>query len=282
MQTRGYQHVYLSPHLDDVVLSCGGVIHAQARAGEGALVVTFFAASPEDDELTPFARELKLRWGDAPDPVGLRRAEDLAALRSVGAEGLHLPYADCVYRYDPTTRQAYYPDEGAIFGAIHPAEGGWDRDLLAAFRDAVGDLAGATIYAPLGAGHHVDHLLVRRVGFALLLEGQQVLFYEDYPYADRSEVVHAALQALPGECWSRERRALAEEDVRAKVRAVSCYASQLNTFWRDAQGRADVRAMETALRAYASADGQGGYAERFWRLAPVCAATLRSSSDSCH
>ncbi|MBN1399761.1 MAG: PIG-L family deacetylase [Anaerolineae bacterium] len=282
MQARRHQHIYLSPHLDDVVLSCGGALHAQTRAGERALVATFFAASPQDDEATAFARELKARWGSGPDPVALRRAEDLAALRVLAVDGLHLPYADCVYRHDPSTGEAYYPDEPSIFGAIHRAESGWDRDLTAAFLDAVGDLSGATIYAPLGAGHHVDHLLVQRVGFALLLEGQRVLFYEDYPYADSPEVLRAALQILPGECWSRERRGLREENLQAKIDAVACYASQINTFWKDAQGRADLAAMRCALRAYARVDSRDGYAERLWRLAPGCAAELRSSSDPSH
>jgi LmbE family N-acetylglucosaminyl deacetylase len=282
MQAQRYQHIYLSPHLDDVVLSCGGEIHAQARAGERALVVTFFAASPQDDELTPFARELKARWGHAPDPVVLRRAEDLAALQVVGADACHLPYADCVYRHDSSTGEAYYPDEASIFGAIHRAEAEWDRDLLAAFRKVVGDLAGATVYAPLGAGHHVDHLLVRRVAFALLLGGEEVLFYEDYPYADRPEVVQDALQALPGECWSRERRTLHEENLRAKTDAVACYASQINTFWKDAQGRADLEAMRRALLAYVRVGSRNGYAERLWRLAPACVAGLRALSDPSH
>ena len=38
------KHVYLSPHLDDAVLSCGGAIHRAGAAGEAVLVITVFAA----------------------------------------------------------------------------------------------------------------------------------------------------------------------------------------------------------------------------------------------
>ena len=31
-QIGGYQHIYLSPHLDDAVLSCGGTMAAQRAA----------------------------------------------------------------------------------------------------------------------------------------------------------------------------------------------------------------------------------------------------------
>ena len=54
-----YPHVYLSPHLDDAVLSCGGLIHRQVVAGQRPLVVTIFAGTPPVDvELSDFARFL--------------------------------------------------------------------------------------------------------------------------------------------------------------------------------------------------------------------------------
>ena len=42
-----YNHVYLSPHLDDIALSCAGRIAAQVAAGELVLVVTVFSGSLE-------------------------------------------------------------------------------------------------------------------------------------------------------------------------------------------------------------------------------------------
>jgi LmbE family N-acetylglucosaminyl deacetylase len=264
MDAQGPQHVYLSPHLDDVVLSCGGTIYRQVRAGERVLVVTFFAGSPEDDSLTAFARELKARWGGAEDPVAVRRREDLAALAVLGAEGLHLPFLDCVYRQDPRTGEALYPQEESIFGEVHPAEAGWHRELLAALEARLGSLDGAKMYAPLTVGHHVDHILVQRLAFALLRRGAQVLFYEDYPYAGDTQAVEAVLRTWPELCWSSETLFFSEEALRAKQEAIARHASQISTFW------ANLEDMRRAVRAQALRVGGAGYAERFWWIRSGC------------
>jgi LmbE family N-acetylglucosaminyl deacetylase len=270
MSTQPYTYIYLSPHLDDAVFSCGGAIATQVRAGERVLVVTVFAATPLDPDLTPFTRELKARWGGASDPVAVRRQEDLSALRVLGAQGLHLPYADCVYRFDPATSEAFYPDETSIFADVHPAEATWHLNLLGALRAAVPGLDQARLYAPLTAGHHVDHLLVHSMGLALERQGAQVAFYEDYPYASDAEAIRAALERLPGACWDKEILFFGETEMRAKTDAVACHASQITTFWRDEAGRAYLAGMQRALRNYALQVGTGQYAENVWHLAETC------------
>jgi len=257
-----YQHIYLSPHLDDVVLSCGGLIATQTQAGERVLVVTFFAASPANDTPTAFARELKERWGGAEDPVAVRRAEDLAALHVLGAEGWHLPFTDCVYRLDAQTGEAYYPTVEAIFADLHPAEAAWSAVLRDAFLAHIGPLAGTRLYAPLTVGHHVDHLLVQGMALDLLAGGHEVLFYEDYPYAGDAEAIAAVLQRWPADCWTAQTVYLDAAAVRAKGDAVACHASQISTFW---SGTDEMRA---ALRAQALRVGEGRPAERYWWLHP--------------
>ena len=266
MKTRPYTHIYLSPHLDDVVLSCGGAIYEQVQAGGKVLVASFFAGSPADGELTPFTRELKERWGGARDPVAVRRQEDLDALHVLGAAGLHLGFVDCVYRYaevqsDPPEHLAYYPTREHIFGSVHPHEAGWHRELGAALLAQMGpaSLDAAVCYAPLAAGHHVDHILVQRVAFLLLERGLRVLFYEDYPYAGDSRIVGEALAEHPGQPWGVQTVFLGEEALRAKGGAVACYTSQISTFW------ASPKEMRQALRSWALAVGRGRYAENYWQ-----------------
>jgi LmbE family N-acetylglucosaminyl deacetylase len=264
MIEHAYDTICLSPHLDDVVLSCGGMIHALAQRGARVLVATFFAGSPPDDAITPFALELKERWGNAEDPVAVRREEDQAAVRAIGAEALHLPYLDCVYRQDASGQVAYYPTVEHIFADVHPAEADLPQRLLADLEARLPHTAHATVYAPLTAGHHVDHILVLRMALAMLKRGHKVLFYEDYPYAGNAKVVEAALAPWPGHCWKRQTIFLGEADLRAKGRAVACYASQISTFWQNTQE------MEEALRAQALAVGHGQYGENLWQLIPEC------------
>jgi LmbE family N-acetylglucosaminyl deacetylase len=92
-----YAHVYLSPHLDDAVLSCGGLIHRQARAGQPPLVVTLFSGQPAADaQLSTFAQSQHTHWGAPEDVVAIRWAEDRAALTVLGADYLRLNYLDCI------------------------------------------------------------------------------------------------------------------------------------------------------------------------------------------
>ncbi|MEZ4728018.1 MAG: PIG-L family deacetylase [Caldilineaceae bacterium] len=41
-----YDAIYLSPHLDDVALSCGGQIFGATRTGQRVLIVTITAGDP--------------------------------------------------------------------------------------------------------------------------------------------------------------------------------------------------------------------------------------------
>jgi len=257
-----HTYLYLSPHLDDAVLSCGGTIYRQARDGARVLVATLFAGSPANADLTPFTRELWERWGRADDPVAARRAEDRAALALLGAEALHLPYLDCVYRQAPDTGEALYPTVEHIFAALHPAEEHLAAELAAGLCARVPLGPGVALCAPLAAGHHVDHQIARRLARGLRDAVASLACYEDWPYAGDDETVARALED-DAAAWVRRIASIDEEALAVKGDAVACYASQISTFWPDAD------AMRAALLAQALRVGGGDPAEAFWRPAPT-------------
>jgi LmbE family N-acetylglucosaminyl deacetylase len=250
------QHIYLSPHLDDAALSCGGSIYRQSQRGESIAVITVFAASPPPgDPLSPFARSLHDRWhASAPDahfddPPAARRAEDRRALAALGENiaVIHHPLPDCIYRLDPATGAALYASESAIFSPVHPAD-----PALAALRRLPPLPPGAVLYAPLAVGGHVDHRLLRKVTLACDAPPGAIRFYEDYPYAAHPGAVESALgdPAL----WEPVVVPLDEAVLSAKIAAIAEYHSQISTFLPD------LDAMAAAIRAYSRAVG----GERFW------------------
>lgn len=263
-----FDAIYLSPHLDDAVYSCGARLFSQIKAGKRVLVITFFTATPPDENLTEFTRELKTRWGDISDINALRRSEDLAAAMLLGFTSLHLPFSDCVYRQGGQDIQALYPTVERIFGDIHPAEVELPARLCTLFQESLPDWPNSTLFAPLAAGHHVDHLLVRLVAFILQRLGGTVRFYEDYPYSDKPAITQAALAPFPLRCREPETITFAEDALEAKVRAAACYKSQLSTFWHNREE------MTEAFRVQASAAAQlaqvQGYAENYWRIPSDC------------
>jgi LmbE family N-acetylglucosaminyl deacetylase len=247
-----YRHVYLSPHLDDVVLSCGGRIHQLALAGEPVLVVTVFAGSPRlSDEAIAEARSdyiaaLHRRWETEADAATVRRAEDLAALGVLGADSHHLPYLDCIYRQHPVTSEFLYQSDEDIFAEVHPVEFSLAAELEKVLTALVGGPGVATVYAPLTAGHHVDHQFVVAAALGLQASGHRVAFYEDYPYAEEPSALAAARQWVGGTNWRQESFLLSARDLTAKTNAVLCYRSQLSTFFDDDEQVAQ------RLRAYAT------------------------------
>jgi LmbE family N-acetylglucosaminyl deacetylase len=252
-------HVYLSPHLDDVALSCGGQVYQQSSAGQTVVVVTLCAGLPATENTSPFAESLHARWQVPPaQAMTTRRAEDLAALAQLGAAGLHLDVPDCIYRVSLASGGARYASEEALWGALHPEEAGLAQRCAETLRARLQHLPGLRWYVPLSLGHHVDHQLARR---AAELAFPVWAYYEDYPYADReanlsphSKVTGEETLGLRPEVWP-----LSAADLRAKCRAVAAYTSQLSTFWES------PAAMEASLASYASHLGAGQWAERLWR-----------------
>lgn len=247
--------IYLSPHLDDAALSCGGQIARFARNGKRVLVVTVCAGDPPLHAIhSPFVIELHSRWA-VRDAVAARRAEDWRALRVLRADGLYLNLPDCIYRLDPRTGQPLYPNREAIFGNLAEQEA-FRIDQLARELERLEPLWGAVVYVPLGAGHHVDHQLVRLAAERWGAPGGQLVYYEDYPYAETPAELD---RALAGSRLIPVVIRLSRQDIERKIRAVACYKSQLSTFFAN---RAEI---SHRLMAFArSKTDRPGLAEQVW------------------
>lgn len=261
--------VYLSPHLDDAVLSCGGAIRQQAARGESVCVITLITADvAPGTPLSPFAQRLHRDWGSHPQPFSLRRAEDLAALTLLGARAMHLDYLDAIYR-SGSDGSWMYTDGSRLFGPVR-ADDPLAREDAGQLATALAVLLESTlspheptqVYAPLAVGAHVDHQIVHSAGRVLLKRGYPVAFYEDYPYAGKDGATDAALGAAGAQAWRIEARALEAADVEAKVSALGYYRSQLPMLFGGGE------AMIGAVWSFASTRLPGaGLAERTWQPA---------------
>jgi LmbE family N-acetylglucosaminyl deacetylase len=254
-------HLFLSPHFDDGVLSCGGTIHQLVAAGETVDVRTIMAGVPYQLPDTSLVHELHTRWQAGEGPVQARLQEDEYAMQRLGATASRMvSWVDCIYR-TARSGEPLYPDQASIFGEISP------DDITAQLLPTIVLNAYEIprfIYAPLGAGHHVDHQIVRN--WALILNQYYpwvaLKFYEEYPYTEDPNAVDKALSffqhTYPALNMKLEIVSLTEADIQGKLDAITCYKSQLSSFWTDHQQ------MESATRQSLIRAGGGKPGERYW------------------
>jgi LmbE family N-acetylglucosaminyl deacetylase len=259
--TRTHRHIFLSPHFDDVVYSCGGTLGVQINAGLHPLVITVFGGIPPANlQLSPLAAQIHREMGaSAIQGVGSiienRRKEDAAALDYLQADYLWLDYLDAIYRGTPPY---YTTKEQLIGGDVNPADFGIDKQLaqdLLALQERLPDTAW---YAPLGIGRHVDHQLVCSAADRLVQRGARVYFYEDFPYVLKGGAREARLQELGGAF----ELALVEmsEMLPLRIEASGIYASQV------AANFGDKISMQKAMQNYAHSIRpiETVHLERFW------------------
>jgi LmbE family N-acetylglucosaminyl deacetylase len=265
-----YRYLYLSPHYDDTALSCGGLAHRQAQAGQAVLSVTVCAAPPSSQHYSAYATAMHQLWGDPGDIIATRQAEDQAAMVVLGLEAAYLNFSDCIYRGDLTAGQWFYNSDAEIFGEIHPGDRALSRQIAAAVEVLPISKAETTLYAPLTVGHHVDHQLAHHAARLLLAQGYRVVFYEEFPYADpdypyrhrpgesNPYSVAFALAEPHNAGLKPERVELSEANLAAKVDSIRAYASQMTMLFGDAASMAEV------VQRYAWQVGEDRPAERLW------------------
>lgn len=261
---QNYRHVYLQPHFDDAVLSAGGTIGLQVATGQKVLVVTVFGGlPPAGTPLSAFATQTQRRMGlaqDAAEAVRQRRAEDQAAVESLGADVYWLDYRDAIYRGVPPSSQPSYASEEAIFGEVNAADLSLDEELASLFLNLHERAPLAALYAPLGVGHHVDHQLCCSAADRLAQRKLNVKFYEDFPYVRQP----GALESRQRELGIQMEPELVEISgaMSAKEAAVELYRSQVPMLFGSEEQ------MLGAIRGYSGSIRRtypGIQLERFWR-----------------
>ena len=177
-----FHHVFLSPHFDDAIGSCGGTMWRLSRRGYPVRVLTVFGG----DEVLPLsegALRFHARAGNLRG-VNERRIEDGAACRVLGCTGDYLDYSDAIYRRG-THGHSLYNELQAVLRPMAPEDAGLAGTIANNVTDRF-SLATSVIYCPMAIGHHVDHVATRDCGRVLLERGANVVFYEDFYHSEKS------------------------------------------------------------------------------------------------
>jgi LmbE family N-acetylglucosaminyl deacetylase len=244
-------HIFFSPHLDDAVLSCGGLMASLNSQGAVIKMVTAFGGVPAESGLSPFARHLHAKWGLADAAaVSTRRQEDRQACEILEVPCVHWDFLEAIYRRDEQG-QPCYPSYESLNnprleeGALRQAVGEALRDALAAYPEEQ-----TRLYFPLGLARHVDHQLLADLGRELAAAGRDVWFYEEWPYLENLEAPPS-----PPQGWAARWMPI---DTSAKIEAAVRYTSQMGGLG------GEPSALGKRLRASAAREGRARSGERYW------------------
>jgi LmbE family N-acetylglucosaminyl deacetylase len=238
--------IFLSPHFDDVALSCGGLVWYLTQQDQIVKIWTILAGYPTDENYSGFAQQNHLTWGmSGREAIRMRKGEDRAACEILGAQPRHLDWPDAIYRRDPQTGEPMVTNNEELLGKA--PEDWLVEEIAQMLRDEIPE--SANVVVPMGLGNHIDHRVISKAG---ALFGRVDAFYADYPYIlgsfDNPHLTEGKWRKIPHD--------LGQEALHAWQEAVLCYASQLSGFWRDED---ETR---LALRNYLA--GGGG---RLWQKA---------------
>lgn len=140
--------LFISPHLDDAILSAGGLINYLKNRKKIKTVTVF----TEGDKLF-----LK------------RRIEDINVCHYLGIEYLHLGFMDILWRDILNSKK-----ERILVKAITNKL----KKIIQNNKDAV-------IFAPLSIGDHIDHIIINKI---CRDNYTNVIYWEDYPYNLKSNI----------------------------------------------------------------------------------------------
>ena len=157
------RRLYISPHLDDVVLSCGGTICKQVTQGDTITVATVFTNPGNNRQLA--------------EHYAQRKIGDFNAGKELGFNCCHLEETDAPFR------NSSYKDFYTIMFPNRQTSV-YKNDLINIIKTinkVINEVQAEVIYAPLGIGTHVDHQLV--FDAVSCINDYSVNYYEERPYA---------------------------------------------------------------------------------------------------
>lgn len=240
------RYLFISPHLDDVALSVGGIVNHLAKNNVDTQIWTFFSGSPKGSNLSDFALSLHNRWKLTLDAPKIRRLEDRRACRILGAAYMHFNLPDCIYRRD-RRGNPIVQEEVDLYQPIPTSQQYLVNKIYTDILSS--SLPEDIIVSPMAIGNHIDHRII--VAAIKQISNRTILYYEDYPYIIKSQDSQFDFSQL-----TPIKFALSEANVIIWHAAIAEYQSQISTFWKN------KNSMKQEIIAFA--DRGGGM--NLWKL----------------
>jgi len=221
----------IEPHMDDAVLSVGGLM-LQRRAECEFVIVTVATQS-----LASVYRELDRDFFNIETVSGIRKAESEMVARLLWGRHIPLGLVEATLRYNPQnwTLDWFRRHIYAIWACLEHSPGQDELEQwTSALTNAIASVQPEEIWMPLGVGVHADHQLTLHACLNIMRASPKLVeqcvcrFYQDVPYAADYPAHTAALLKALGDAGGNieQERVDITAEMPEKLRLISVYASQ--------------------------------------------------------
>ncbi len=185
---------FISPHLDDAILSAGSLIEFLSKHTEVKIINIFTKASPKP--YTKFAQQFLQACGfiDAGKLFLERKKEDEAVFGKLNIKTLCADFTDVAWRkktvnyFLKTISVLFpniihlYPTRKDIFsGRLAEEDENLLKEITQFLENSIPNMKKSLVFCPLGAGNHIDHIITWEVCHSYF---SNLIYWSDFPYCN--------------------------------------------------------------------------------------------------
>jgi len=235
------RHVFLSPHMDDVVLSSGShILNLLNKKKEVHIITVFtsFGSRPISWDAQKYL--MKSGFFRLDSFTKARKNEDLNSMHMLDIPFVQLDFIDGGFRKDSKEKFVYPTFDHLFSGSVAHEDARLIQTIKKTLTSSLysrnwnfinsGNVFPSIqpsdiLYAPLGIGNHADHIIVNRIAQTL---PNKTYYWLDQPYAWKTTPHSRNWDFFnSGNVYGEYREAFRVPHQKKKEEVLSCYRSQL-------------------------------------------------------
>lgn len=191
-------YYFISPHLDDAILSAGALIYELKERGR-VKIITIFTKGDKS-----FLK---------------RKIEDKNVCRFLKINYLHLDFIDALWR------NSYRSMEDLFVKKVNSTkeEQNLEAAIVNKLKKTINNEKGL-VFAPLSIGNHIDHRIVNKICRDNFTD---VIYWEDYPYNLKSKISSQFIKKNNLGCFEFKK------NIFRKEKLIKFYSSQIQSLFGD-------------------------------------------------
>jgi LmbE family N-acetylglucosaminyl deacetylase len=217
---------FVSPHLDDAILSASFLIKKLRDANIKIQVITLFTkGSP--NPYSPQAEEF-IKLSGLKDSRSLFKTlshENANAAKSLDVRYKYLNFIDAAFRKNIFGKNIYINSSEQFDGVVFKEDKSLVIQISNEISKYINNQHNSVFLVPLGIGGHVDHVIVRKAIEAL---NQPIIYWEDYPYNQSNRNIKSFFKKNKNFKLSF---ILANEKLNVKKLAIESFKSQMKVLF---------------------------------------------------